>query len=50
LFAMMEKTRMYIFRGLNPEEPVSSSGYIHYLSLSLLPLLPLSSLPSELFS
>ncbi len=28
LFAMMEKTRMYIFRGLNPEEPVSSSGYI----------------------
>ena len=22
LFAMMEKTRMYIFRGLDPEEPV----------------------------
>ena len=21
LFAMMEKTRMYIFRGLDPEEP-----------------------------
>lgn len=28
LFAMMEKTRMYIFRGLNPEEPALSSGYL----------------------
>eukprot|EP00232_Nephroselmis_pyriformis_P019088 CAMPEP_0182899530 /NCGR_PEP_ID=MMETSP0034_2-20130328/28121_1 /TAXON_ID=156128 /ORGANISM="Nephroselmis pyriformis, Strain CCMP717" /LENGTH=1198 /DNA_ID=CAMNT_0025033565 /DNA_START=181 /DNA_END=3774 /DNA_ORIENTATION=- len=28
LFAMMEKTRMYIFRGLEPEEPVLSSGYL----------------------
>ncbi len=28
LFACMEKTRMYIFRGLNPEEPVSSNGYL----------------------
>ena len=28
LFAMMEKTRMYIFRGLQPEEPVLSSGYL----------------------
>mmetsp|Transcript_15599 Transcript_15599/g.37800 ORF Transcript_15599/g.37800 Transcript_15599/m.37800 type:complete len:1119 (+) Transcript_15599:1703-5059(+) len=28
LFAMMEKTRMYIFRGTEPEEPVLSSGYI----------------------
>eukprot|EP00736_Rhodelphis_marinus_P014135 Rmarinus@m.4538 len=28
LFAMMEKTRMYIFRGLDPEEPVMSSGYL----------------------
>eukprot|EP00735_Rhodelphis_limneticus_P010276 TRINITY_DN29_c0_g1::TRINITY_DN29_c0_g1_i1::g.14869::m.14869 TRINITY_DN29_c0_g1::TRINITY_DN29_c0_g1_i1::g.14869 ORF type:complete len:1186 (-),score=401.47,sp/A6N6J5/WDR35_RAT/54.58/0.0,Coatomer_WDAD/PF04053.9/9.8e-05,Coatomer_WDAD/PF04053.9/15,WD40/PF00400.27/9.4,WD40/PF00400.27/7,WD40/PF00400.27/31,WD40/PF00400.27/2.5e+02,WD40/PF00400.27/6.1e+03,WD40/PF00400.27/1.8e+03,eIF2A/PF08662.6/0.00014,eIF2A/PF08662.6/4.8e+02,Clathrin/PF00637.15/2.1e+02,Clathrin/PF00637.15/9.7,Clathrin/PF00637.15/0.0027 len=28
LFAMMEKTRMYIFRGVDPEEPVLSSGYI----------------------
>lgn len=26
LFAMMEKTRMYIFRGLDPEEPVTSSA------------------------
>jgi WD repeat-containing protein 35 len=32
LFAMMEKTRMYIFRGLNPEEPVTSSGYICHFS------------------
>jgi WD repeat-containing protein 35 len=28
LFAMMEKTRMYIMRGLDPEEPVASSGYL----------------------
>ncbi|XP_071854382.1 WD repeat-containing protein 35-like isoform X2 [Apostichopus japonicus] len=28
LFAMMEKTRMYIFRNLDPEEPLLSSGYI----------------------
>lgn len=28
LFAMMEKTRMYIFRGIEPEEPVTSSGFI----------------------
>lgn len=28
LFAMMEKTRMYIFRDLEPEEPILSSGYI----------------------
>lgn len=36
LFAMMEKTRMYIFRGLNPEEPMSSSGYIcHFSNLKI---------------
>ena len=28
LFAMMEKTRMYIFQGLEAEEPVLSSGYL----------------------
>ena len=28
LFAMMEKTRMYIFRGVDPEEPVLSSAYL----------------------
>lgn len=28
LFAIMEKTRMYIIRGLQPEEPVLSSAYI----------------------
>lgn len=28
LLAIMEKTRMYIFRGCDPEEPISSSGYI----------------------
>lgn len=28
LFSMMEKTRMYIFRSLEPEEPILSSGYI----------------------
>ena len=29
LFAMMEKSRMYVFRGLQPEEPVVSSGYLN---------------------
>mmetsp|Transcript_38234 Transcript_38234/g.108060 ORF Transcript_38234/g.108060 Transcript_38234/m.108060 type:complete len:1242 (+) Transcript_38234:70-3795(+) len=28
LFAMMEKAKMYIFRGLDPEEPVQSSAYL----------------------
>jgi WD repeat-containing protein 35 len=28
LLAIMEKTRMYIFKGNDPEEPISSSGYI----------------------
>lgn len=28
LFAMMEKDRMYIIRGLDPEEPIVSRGYI----------------------
>lgn len=28
LLAIMEKTRMYIFKGSDPEEPISSSGYI----------------------
>jgi WD repeat-containing protein 35 len=28
MFAVMEKTRMYIFRGLEPEEPVQSSAHI----------------------
>lgn len=28
LFAVMEKTRMYILRGTEPEEPVLSSGYL----------------------
>ncbi|XP_071111924.1 WD repeat-containing protein 35-like isoform X1 [Haliotis cracherodii] len=28
LFSMMEKTRMYIFRNLDPEEPILCSGYI----------------------
>ncbi|XP_063218863.1 WD repeat-containing protein 35 isoform X3 [Bacillus rossius redtenbacheri] len=28
LLAIMEKTRMYVLRGLEPEEPIVSSGYI----------------------
>ncbi|CAI8056784.1 WD repeat-containing protein 35 [Geodia barretti] len=28
LFAVMEKTRMYIFRGVEPEEPIQSSAHI----------------------
>ncbi|XP_033640666.1 WD repeat-containing protein 35-like isoform X1 [Asterias rubens] len=36
LFAMMEKTRMYIFRNLDPEEPILSSGYIcHFENLQI---------------
>ncbi|KAK3238460.1 WD repeat-containing protein 35 [Cymbomonas tetramitiformis] len=28
LFAIMEKTRMYIFRGMEPEEPILSNGFL----------------------
>ena len=35
LFAMMEKTRMYIYRGTEPEEPVLSSGYLCQFKRSL---------------
>lgn len=28
LLSIMEKTRMYVFRGADPEEPISCSGYI----------------------
>lgn len=28
LLALMEKTRMYVLRGADPEEPISCSGYI----------------------
>ena len=28
LWACMEKTKMYIFRGLEPEEPVLSTAYL----------------------
>eukprot|EP00759_Apiculatamorpha_spiralis_P026415 PhF_6_TR29362/c0_g1_i1/m.43202/K19674/WDR35, IFT121; WD repeat-containing protein 35 len=28
MFAIMEKTRMYIFRGMDPEEPVNSSAHM----------------------
>jgi WD repeat-containing protein 35 len=36
LMAMMEKSRMYIYRGLQPEEPVVSSGYLcEFKDLSL---------------
>lgn len=28
LLAIMEKTRMYIFKGIYPEEPIATSGYI----------------------
>ena len=29
LFACMEKAKMYVFRDLDPEEPVMSNGSIH---------------------
>ncbi|XP_034051333.1 WD repeat-containing protein 35 isoform X2 [Thalassophryne amazonica] len=36
LFAMMEKTRMYVFRNLDPEEPIQTSGYIcHFEDLEI---------------
>lgn len=28
LIAIMEKTRLYIIRGTEPEEPINCSGYI----------------------
>lgn len=28
LLAVMEKAKMYIFRGTDPEEPVNSTGYL----------------------
>jgi WD repeat-containing protein 35 len=36
LFAMMEKTRMYIIRNLDPEEPIASAGYICKFAVSVL--------------
>ena len=29
LFAMMEKSRIYLFRGLNPEEPLASTSHLY---------------------
>lgn len=34
LLAIMEKTRMYVLRGLDPEEPIVSSGYICSFNVS----------------
>lgn len=28
MLAAMEKGRLYVFRGTNPEEPIASSGYL----------------------
>jgi WD repeat-containing protein 35 len=35
LWAMMEKTRMYIFRGIEPEEPITTNCCINILNNSL---------------
>lgn len=32
MFAIMEKARMYVFRGVTPEEPVTSSAYLCHFS------------------
>jgi WD repeat-containing protein 35 len=32
LFAMMERAYMYIFRDLDPEEPIASNAYISHFS------------------
>lgn len=34
LLAIMEKTRMYVIRGFNPEEPISTSAYIASFEVS----------------
>lgn len=34
LLAIMEKTRMYIFKGSSPEEPIACSGYIYSFNVS----------------
>lgn len=34
LLAIMEKTRMYIFKGIYPEEPIACSGYICSFNVS----------------
>lgn len=34
LLAIMEKTRMYVIRGLNPEEPISTAAYIASFEVS----------------
>lgn len=34
LLAVMEKTRMYIFKGIYPEEPVACSGYLCSFNVS----------------
>jgi WD repeat-containing protein 35 len=50
LFAMMEKTRMYIYRGTEPEEPVLSSGYLcqfNDLSIKAIMLDEIMSSPKE---
>lgn len=36
LLAIMEKTRMYVIRGNEPEEPIQSSGYICSFKVSIL--------------
>uniref|UniRef100_A0A673JJ84 WD repeat-containing protein 35 n=1 Tax=Sinocyclocheilus rhinocerous TaxID=307959 RepID=A0A673JJ84_9TELE len=36
LFSMMEKTRMYVFRNLDPEEPIQTSGFTcHFEDLEI---------------
>lgn len=35
LLAIMEKTRMYVIRGFNPEEPISTSAYIASFEVNL---------------
>lgn len=36
LLAIMEKTRMYVIRGFNPEEPISTSAYIASFEVKML--------------
>lgn len=43
LLAIMEKTRMYVFRGVDPEEPIPSVGYICSFKVKLSTILTLYS-------
>ena len=44
MFVVMEKTRLFLYRGFEPEEPVQTSGYLHRLRQSDVALIHLDEL------